>query len=94
MKVVYWKLQKEGFVVTGYAGSLDEAEEAAKIKIGRLNADWREDYNYTTQLQKFDCNIKSLVQILEIAHSAGRMAERQSHTANYAIKIRREPFNF
>ena len=47
-----------------------------KIKVGRLNADWREDYDYRTQLQKFDCNIKSLVQILEIAHSAGRMAER------------------
>jgi hypothetical protein len=37
-------------------------------------------------LQKFDCNPKSLVQILEIAHSAGRMAERESHIANYAIK--------
>jgi hypothetical protein len=86
VKVVYWKCEKEGSAIAGYAASLDEAEEAAKIKVGRLNADWREDYDYRTQLQKFDCNIKSLVQILEIAHSAGRMAERQSHIANYAIK--------
>lgn len=86
MKVVYWKCEKEGFAVAGYAASLDDAEEAAKGKVGRLNADWREDYDYRTQLQKFDFNLKSLVQILEIAHSAGRMAERQSHIANYAIK--------
>tara|TARA_R110000823_G_scaffold305136_2_gene427015 strand:+ start:2801 stop:3061 length:261 start_codon:yes stop_codon:yes gene_type:complete len=86
VKVVYWKCEKEGFAVAGYAASLDDAEEAAKGKVGRLNADWREDYDYRTQLQKFDFNLKSLVQILEIAHSAGRMAERQSHIANYAIK--------
>ena len=71
MKVVYWKCEKEGFAVAGYAASLDDAEEAAKGKVGRLNADWREDYDYRTQLQKFDFNLKSLVQILEIAHSAG-----------------------
>lgn len=86
MKVVYWKCEKEGFAIAGYASSEDAAEEAARKKLGRLNADWREDYDYRTQLQKFDCNIKSLVQILEIAHSAGRMAERESHIANYAIK--------
>lgn len=86
MKVVYWKCEKDDFAIAGYAGSLDEAEEAAKSKVGRLNSDWREDYDYRTQLQKFDCNLKSLVQILEIAHSAGRMAERQSRIGNYAIK--------
>ena len=86
MKVVYWKCEKEGFAIAGYASSLDEAEEAARKKLGRLNADWKEDYDYRIVLQGFDCDIKSLVQILEIAHSAGRMAERQSHIANYAIK--------
>ena len=86
MKVVYWKCEKEGSTIAGYAASLDEAEEAAKIKVGRLNADWKEDYDYRIVLQGFDCDIKSLVQILEIAHSAGRMAERESHIANYAIK--------
>ena len=86
MKVVYWKCEKEGFAIAGYASSLDEAEEVAKIKVGRLNAEWKEDYDYRIVLQGFDCDIKSLVQILEIAHSAGRMAERQSHIANYAIK--------
>ena len=30
MKVVYWKCEKEGFAIAGYASSLDEAEEAAK----------------------------------------------------------------
>ena len=86
MKVVYWKCEKEGFAIAGYASSLDEAEEAARKKLGRLNADWKEDYDYRIVLQGFDCDIKSLVQILEIAHSAGRMAERESHIANYAIK--------
>jgi len=86
VKVVYWKCEKEGFAIAGYASSLDEAEEAARKKLGRLNADWKEDYDYRIVLQGFDCDIKSLVQILEIAHSAGRMAERESHIANYAIK--------
>lgn len=86
MKVVYWKCEKEGFAIAGYASSEDAAEEAARKKLGRLNADWKEDYDYRIVLQGFDCDIKSLVQILEIAHSAGRMAERQSHIANYAIK--------
>ena len=86
MKVVYWKCEKEGFAIAGYASSEDAAEEAARKKLGRLNADWKEDYDYRIVLQGFDCDIKSLVQILEIAHSAGRMAERQSHIANFAIK--------
>ena len=86
MKVVYWKCEKEGFAIAGYASSEDAAEEAARKKLGRLNADWKEDYDYRIVQQGFDCDIKSLVQILEIAHSAGRMAERQSHIANYAIK--------
>ena len=86
MEVVYWKCEKEGFAIAGYASSEDAAEEAARKKLGRLNADWKEDYDYRIVLQGFDCDIKSLVQILEIAHSAGRMAERESHIANYAIK--------
>jgi len=50
VKVVYWKCEKEGSAIAGYAASLDEAEEAARKKLGRLNADWREDYDYRTQL--------------------------------------------
>lgn len=81
MKVVYWTCQKDGFTIGGYARSLIDAEQAAKQKVGLTNYFWKREYNYTTQLQKFDDNLNGFIQLLEIAHSAGRLAERQSYNA-------------
>lgn len=88
MKVVYWTCQKDGFTIGGYARSLIDAEQAAKQKVGLTNYFWKREYNYQTQLQKFDDNLNGFIQLLEIAHSAGRLAERKSSLAARGIKVK------
>ncbi len=87
MKVVYWTCEKDGFTIGGYARSLNEAEQAAREKVGLTNYFWKREYNYKTQLQKFDGNLDGFIQLLQIAHSAGRLAERQSSLAARGIKV-------
>lgn len=79
--MIYWTCEKDGFTIGGYARSLTEAEQKAKEKVGLKNYFWKREYNYKTQLQTCDLNLDSIVQLLEISHSAGRMAERQSFRA-------------
>ena len=84
MRVIYWSYEKDGFTIGGYAKSIDDAAQLAKEKIGGHNHFWKRDYNYQAQLLKFDNSAKAFVQMLDIAHSAGRMSERRSMKAAYA----------
>ena len=82
MRVIYWTCQKDGFTIAGYGSSLAEAEQKAKQKVGLNNDQWKREHNYKTQIQTCQLNTDSIVQLLEISHSAGRMAERQSFRAS------------
>ncbi len=84
MKVVYFTYEKEGFKKGGFARTVDKAKEKAKFILGAPSI--RAEHKFSPQLLEFESTKEGLIEMFELSHAYGQLAERDSIRAKYALK--------
>ena len=84
MKVVYFTYVKEGAKKGGFAKSIKDAREKARFILGEKSI--KREHNFTSTLLEFKTNKEGMMEMLELSHAYGQLAERDSRRPYYAAR--------